>query len=205
MSGNEQDMQVGANLVRLRLENGMTQDDLAQRMREHGYKWSKTTVWSIERGNRSLKLTEAQELLTCMGMDWTASLPALLTGKSISDVTAKLGVLSDRFDAISNNIEPLAEAYFQFLMAVAKTRNDSEPDKFDQLVSNADEYCPESLNSLYWDAIKSSIRRYCLERSEANGTTYNDEWSHVFDNLDEKLKKYTSPDLYYDSDDNGDD
>ncbi len=41
----------------------MSQKELAERMRDLGWKWSQSTVWSIEKGERPLRLAEAQDLL----------------------------------------------------------------------------------------------------------------------------------------------
>ncbi|MFC9559921.1 helix-turn-helix domain-containing protein [Agromyces sp. NPDC056965] len=54
------DRQVGENVVRLRGDR--SQKELADEMRERGYKWSQATVWAVEKGNRPLRLAEAAVL-----------------------------------------------------------------------------------------------------------------------------------------------
>lgn len=44
----------------------MSQQALADAMRELGHKWSQATVWSVERGNRPLRLVEANDLRTVL-------------------------------------------------------------------------------------------------------------------------------------------
>jgi hypothetical protein len=61
----EIDEQIGRNLARLR--GPMSQQDLARQMRELGWKWSQSTVWSIERGDRPLRLGEAVALARILG------------------------------------------------------------------------------------------------------------------------------------------
>lgn len=61
------DKRVGQNLARLR--GDMPQKELADRMRERGFKWSQATVWSTEKGERSLKYSEVDALLTVLGED----------------------------------------------------------------------------------------------------------------------------------------
>ena len=53
----DQDEAIGRNLARARA--AMTQADLAAAMKGLGWKWSQSTVWSIERGDRPLRLAEA--------------------------------------------------------------------------------------------------------------------------------------------------
>lgn len=52
--------QVGRNLARLRRDK--SQQALADEMREHGHRWTQATVWSIEQGERAVKLDEALSL-----------------------------------------------------------------------------------------------------------------------------------------------
>lgn len=54
------DEQIGRNLASIR--GDMSQKDLAEEMRKRGWKWSQATVWSIEKGERPLRLAEAAEL-----------------------------------------------------------------------------------------------------------------------------------------------
>ncbi|MEE1296428.1 MAG: helix-turn-helix transcriptional regulator [Bifidobacterium sp.] len=63
------DQIVGANFTKLREQADMSMDVLAAHMRDKGYRWSKSTVYNIERGERSLKLTEAVDALRALGMD----------------------------------------------------------------------------------------------------------------------------------------
>jgi len=54
------DQLIGGNIAVLRGER--TQKELAEAMRERGFKWSQSTVWSVESGERSLKFVEAVAL-----------------------------------------------------------------------------------------------------------------------------------------------
>lgn len=66
MATNEQDKKIGKTIQTLR--GDMSQDALAQRMRERGFKWSQATVWSVENGDRPLRLTEAMALADIFGL-----------------------------------------------------------------------------------------------------------------------------------------
>lgn len=56
---------IGQNLARLR--GDLSQADLAKKMKELGYKWSQATVWSIEKGERPLRLSEARDVVGVVG------------------------------------------------------------------------------------------------------------------------------------------
>ena len=52
----------------------MTQQAMANAMRERGWKWSQATVWSVDTGERPLRLAEAKDLAEVLGVDVTALL-----------------------------------------------------------------------------------------------------------------------------------
>ena len=54
------DEQIGMNIVRFRA--GRSQQSVADAMRDRGWKWSQATVWSVEKGERPLRLSEATDL-----------------------------------------------------------------------------------------------------------------------------------------------
>lgn len=59
-SMSQTDENIGAALTRLRGEK--SQQWVADRMRNRGWKWTQTTVWNVERGERPLRLAEAKDL-----------------------------------------------------------------------------------------------------------------------------------------------
>lgn len=71
------DTMVGENLTHLR--GDMSMDDLVDRMRRRGHKWSKTTLFNVEHGVRQLRINEAFDLLDCLDRDPTADMPLLVT------------------------------------------------------------------------------------------------------------------------------
>lgn len=60
----DRDVLVGQNLAKLRGDR--TQQDIAEAMREAGYKWSQATVWSVEKGERPIRLSEAESLASIL-------------------------------------------------------------------------------------------------------------------------------------------
>lgn len=73
------DRLIGENLVAMRGE--MSQKALADAMRDKGHKWSQSTVWAVEKGDRPLKLTEAHDLEDLLGVavstEWFRHEPAI--------------------------------------------------------------------------------------------------------------------------------
>jgi hypothetical protein len=71
----EQDKRIGQTVSILRGDR--TQQAVAVAMRERGWKWSQATVWSVEKGDRPLRLAEADDLAGILGVfsasDFTSS------------------------------------------------------------------------------------------------------------------------------------
>lgn len=207
------DVVIGRNLAKLRQKAGQTQEDLAKKMRSlYGFKWSKATVWSIEAGERPLKLTEAKDAVTCLGLDWVATLPILLQGdgKPTSELEIKGKVLFEQYDSVTDEIPALADTYFSYLVAASEAFKDSDDPEGKQKAEDVlQECCPESLSSMYWDCIKDSLRSYCSKNADMaealsganHSDVYNDVWARLFNTWGEEWRKYVFPDDYYSEDD----
>lgn len=62
----ERDVLVGQALGALRGDRAQSQ--IADEMRQRGWKWSQATVWSVEKGERPLRLLEAGDLADILGV-----------------------------------------------------------------------------------------------------------------------------------------
>lgn len=70
----EQDRHIGRTMAILRGDK--TQQAVADEMRKRGWRWSQATVWSVEKGERALRLAEAEDLADVLG---TVSVHSFLT------------------------------------------------------------------------------------------------------------------------------
>ncbi len=57
---------IGATISLLR--DAMPQQAVADAMRDKGYKWTQSTVWAVEKGERRLLLSEAADLAAVLGV-----------------------------------------------------------------------------------------------------------------------------------------
>lgn len=62
----EHDARIGANLAQLR--GGTSQTALAAAMKARGWKWTQPTVAAVEKGERALKLAEAEDLVAILNL-----------------------------------------------------------------------------------------------------------------------------------------
>lgn len=89
---------IGRNLSMLRGE--VSQEELANRMRDAGYSWTKMTVYNIERGERQMRLAEAVDVLRCLGRNPMSDIGKLL----VDDSTAHVLDLSSQLLNKNNDI-----------------------------------------------------------------------------------------------------
>lgn len=111
---------IGANLQRLRMA-GTTQQALADAMKQRGWKWSQATVWSIEKGERPLRLAEALDLVDFFGLDGVTE----LTSTPIVTVGwQRLGAMDSKHD----QLVAAARAYLQAQYSLAVIADQLEAD-----------------------------------------------------------------------------
>jgi hypothetical protein len=82
------DERIGRNLVTRRGDR--SQKDVADAMRARGWKWSQATVWAIEKGERPLRLAEADDLADVLGDSFHGAYSLLRDPDSIA-VEVELG------------------------------------------------------------------------------------------------------------------
>lgn len=80
----DRERQIGEAVAKLRGDT--SQQAVAESMRLRGWKWSQATVWSVEKGDRPLRLAEAQDLANVFGV----SVSQLLEGDSVAAALGKL-------------------------------------------------------------------------------------------------------------------
>lgn len=64
------DQNVATNVREFRERSGLSQEELAQRMSERGFGFSQATVWKIESGQRTVKISEAVALSDVLDLRW---------------------------------------------------------------------------------------------------------------------------------------
>lgn len=103
------DSEIGANLALLRGE--MSQDALAERMKhEHGHKWSQSTVWSVERGSRPLRLIEAQSLAEIFSTPLTSLIQSTEEADFLARANNWIGEQIDAELALSTSVDRILNA-----------------------------------------------------------------------------------------------
>jgi transcriptional regulator with XRE-family HTH domain len=100
---------IGRNVARLR--GDMSQSDLAKAMRDRGYKWSQATVWSVEKGERPLRLSEAETLTEVLGRNTVTGAAEFLASTAEMQIVASL----ERVALANKAFNEAMSAYFDAL------------------------------------------------------------------------------------------
>lgn len=78
------------------LRDDQTQQAVADAMRQRGWKWSQATVWSVEKGERPLRLAEADDLAAVLG---ASTVTSLLSGPQAAELEQELGRMARAYEA----------------------------------------------------------------------------------------------------------
>lgn len=89
------DHDIGAALAALRSAVDLSQQDIADGMREHGFRWAQPTVHSVEQGRRPLRLAEAVALARLLHVE----LGALVTTRHDVPLAGVRSALEAEVDA----------------------------------------------------------------------------------------------------------
>ncbi|MDH6237041.1 hypothetical protein [Cryobacterium sp. CG_9.6] len=90
------DQQIGRNMAAFRGE--MSQKELASQMRTLGWKWSQATVWSIEKGERPLRLAEAEDVTQILGIFTSTRLTVSSDGADILIAMNKMSAANQELE-----------------------------------------------------------------------------------------------------------
>jgi transcriptional regulator with XRE-family HTH domain len=116
---------IGRNLARMR--GDMSQKELAARMKERGWKWSQATVWSVEKGERPLRLAEAEDIKAILGTLWSLTMHD-------EDTTL---VMANRYVSLRHaELETAIRNFYEAQMQLSVVAQDAEPSRLRDMVGD---------------------------------------------------------------------
>lgn len=122
------DVEIGAAVASERGE--LSQQWLADKMRERGWKWAQATVWNVEKGERPLRLAEAEDIAQILGTELkrlTARPSELETVQHLEHGVNEMQRIRERFEGAVDRLEreqtSLAEVVRTFNKPVAEWPN----------------------------------------------------------------------------------
>lgn len=111
------------------LRGARSQKVLAEQMRDRGWSWAQATVSSVEKGERPLRLTEAEDLADLLGVpinaflqDWRERLEA--AQQRLVRLTHQAQEAARELDAVTVEGQPLGEEHQPLLQRVSVSMNE---------------------------------------------------------------------------------
>jgi CRISPR/Cas system-associated exonuclease Cas4 (RecB family) len=115
----EQDRQIGRTMAILRGDK--TQQAVADEMRMRGWRWSQATVWSVEKGERPLRLAEAEDLAEVLG---TVSVHSFLTEPVGAHIQQGVRRVTNAYRAIVESIWECLDAQDALRVRLTRAHED---------------------------------------------------------------------------------
>lgn len=180
------DEQIGRNLASMR--GDMSQKDLADEMRKRGFKWSQATVWSIEKGERPLRLAEAESVADIV----VRPLDVLLARDGEASVHAATRVVNGRYKKILEAMESYDEGRAHLAMAL-----DAIPDSEKSgLLRVATDWVTATVDQALEDYRNSSesefaamLARYAITQDQYDATNRRDEWLDRYNSAQRRFRE----------------
>jgi len=179
----ERDINVGTNVARYR--GSRTQQAVADAMRERGWKWSQATMWSIEKGDRPVRLVEAVDLAVVLQISIEDLLAMPSVARSARDaIDAAEEVLAAHQKAV-RAIDTLNEAHEDLRTALdrACAFPEWQPDKaqtdlIEQALGNVAETVADVARIRKDRSVTGNTQRKAIDNlTKAHGTTFTpDTW-----------------------------
>lgn len=131
------DQLIGQAVIALR--GDQTQQAVADAMRERGWKWSQATVWSVEKGDRPLRLAEAGDLAEVLG----ASVNDLLLDETEREIEGHARWVSRQRGTIEGATQQYVYALASFRMSISRALDHGSP-LSDRVLRLAERWLSES-------------------------------------------------------------
>lgn len=125
--GLTKDQRIGRNLATLR--GTLSQQALGDAMRRRGYKWSQATVWSVETGDRPLRLSEAEDLAEILNVRLHFFAEVTPAGMALDST---LDALGDAYEDAVTKVAAYVQMRGQLVVDLQGIATGDQPDVPDQ-------------------------------------------------------------------------
>lgn len=119
----------------------MSQDALADKMRDYGHAWTQTTVYNVEKGVRQLRVSEAVDLMLALGKEagdisllvedaWSLEIDSRLhdideARRQLNAARTKLRLARKKLaKTVKGNVDPDSELFHQAKTVLESTREE---------------------------------------------------------------------------------
>lgn len=118
------DHNVAANVRHFRDAHGLSQDELAQRMTDRGFGFTQATIWKIESGQRTVKISEVVALGEALELrSWTYLTAQPEISRHHADLQSSNAQAHQAFAALKAAATDYLEAQINVLVAVREAQD----------------------------------------------------------------------------------
>lgn len=179
------DERIGQNLAVTR--GDMSQKDLAERMRERGWKWSQATVWSIEKGERPLRLAEAEDVAHIL----QRPMHVLLSQEGEAVVHAATREVHDRYEELLAAMEAYDDARGKLALLLDEIPESTK----NGLLRVSTDWIGQTVDAAVEDYRKESVlefaamlARYDLTQEQYDATSEGHKWNDRFNKVQQAFR-----------------
>lgn len=196
---------IANNLTRLR--GSISQKKLADMMKERGYNWVQSTVWSVENNKRDLKLDEGIDLAEILGVKVEALVTPGFENEGERLLDREREKLREAWEGAVEAISNLHKKRLTYGSAAAATLTPEQAGRVFSLSVQLfnEQYAELTLNSCltevfgqdkgkrlpYSERESEALARIGLEKiadfDELNKDLWADPWSKVLDRIEEQI------------------
>lgn len=196
---------IANNLTRLR--GSISQKKLADMMKERGYNWVQSTVWSVENNKRDLKLDEGIDLAEILGVKVEALVTPGFENEGERLLDREREKLREAWEGAVEAINNLHKKRLTYGSAAAATLTPEQAGRVFSLSVQLfnEQYAELTLNSCltevfgqdkgkrlpYSERESEALARIGLEKiadfDELNKDLWADPWSKVLDRIEEQI------------------
>ena len=142
------------------LRHPRTQQSVADAMRDRGHKWSQATMWSIEKGERPLRLTEALDLAEVLD----ATVDDLLSSEAAQDERTKRRMI-ERGQMLRRELHVGLAAFLEIQAHLSRRDDGSESPELRRILDTT----PESILEQAREQAREDLVRLEVEGESHNG------------------------------------
>ena len=186
------DETIGNNLTSLR--GSMSMELLAAKMRDLGNSWTKTTVFNIEHGKRQLRLSEAADVLSCLGFSPFEMWRYVIDSDDKMLVEA-LDAVNDLSDEFSDTVSQLNSERMKLVRIAALSSTDFDEDVVDLLETTT----PSALSRYMKEEARTALSKWIVEEStDADGVGNSENTEKEMAQRYKPYWVYLNPDYTFD-------
>lgn len=138
-----------------------SQKELADQMRALGHKWSQATVWSVEKGDRPLRLSEAMDLANLLRITLSQLLDAANGEREAEwSLRSHVAEFNEHILALDDEVEAILLTATRYRAALGFAKDDLTPDRYADFIAVFNDFLARVVVEL--ESGRSQVQRQAI-------------------------------------------